>query len=486
MRALMGLIKDRHGTYCAQQRVPKGLQEAVARVLGNGKRKQVFLKRSLGTKVLREANVRAKPVLMGFDRIIRRATEILAEKQAPKLLKRTSLNPAEIARMIDYFYADMLAFDEQARFHGRAGAARAVEWIRRNEEPDFELPYPLESIPEFGITPERLEDIRQQNADALSTARKILAMGDINALKDQIDLLLDQFEIDLDHESASYRELGTAVLHAYVSPSEALCKRDAGEPVPTPPVHSISSRVSAGTLRDAFQGWKKERERPPGTIHEYERAVEMFIQLHGDLPIVELRRSHARLFREALQVVPRLRRGDLREGSLPELSDWGRMHPEAAKVSPGTVNKQLGAVQAIAGWGHHHGLVPDEISWADPFSEMRLEEEQSQRAPFNGRDLQKIFDAPLFTARDIPAGAKGDAGIWLPLLALFGGARQAEYAGLRVSDVRDDETTRVPLMWFTRDTKAGRRLKTNSSEEWCRCTLNSSSSAFSTMCQLAV
>jgi hypothetical protein len=32
MRALTGLIKDRHGTYYAQRRVPGHLQAAVARV----------------------------------------------------------------------------------------------------------------------------------------------------------------------------------------------------------------------------------------------------------------------------------------------------------------------------------------------------------------------------------------------------------------------------------------------------------------------
>ena len=40
---------------------------------------------------------------------------------------------------------------------------------------------------------------------------------------------------------------------------------------------------------------------------------------------------------------------------LPELSDWGREHPEALRVSAGTVNKQLGAVQAIAKWGYQNG-----------------------------------------------------------------------------------------------------------------------------------
>ncbi|WP_441256763.1 DUF6538 domain-containing protein [Bradyrhizobium sp. 482_C4_N1_1] len=61
MRALMGLIKDRNGTYYAQRKVPERLQEAVARVLNTGRDRQVFLKKSLGTKHLKAANVAAKP-----------------------------------------------------------------------------------------------------------------------------------------------------------------------------------------------------------------------------------------------------------------------------------------------------------------------------------------------------------------------------------------------------------------------------------------
>ena len=77
MRALMGLIKDRHGTYYARHKVPEGLQAAVARILDNGKARQVWLKKSLGTKVVAQANVRAKPVQMEFDRILAEETVTL-------------------------------------------------------------------------------------------------------------------------------------------------------------------------------------------------------------------------------------------------------------------------------------------------------------------------------------------------------------------------------------------------------------------------
>jgi hypothetical protein len=82
VRALMGLMKDRHGTYYARMTVPERLQAAVARVLWQGKDRQTFLKKSLGTKDLEAANVRAKPVLAGFDRIISEANAALLRKHS--------------------------------------------------------------------------------------------------------------------------------------------------------------------------------------------------------------------------------------------------------------------------------------------------------------------------------------------------------------------------------------------------------------------
>ena len=148
-RVLMGVIKDRHGTYHAQLKVPERLQVAVAQVRGLGRDKQVNLKASLGTKDIKTANVRAKPVLAGFDRIIREATALVARPLIAQP-QRTSLNSAEIARMAEALYGKLLADDEAFRFGGRAYVAEGVEWIRRNEKPDFQLPYPIEGVREYG------------------------------------------------------------------------------------------------------------------------------------------------------------------------------------------------------------------------------------------------------------------------------------------------------------------------------------------------
>ncbi len=79
MRLLMGIGKDRHGTYYAIKKVPVHLQEGVARVLNNGKASQTWLKRSLGTKDADKANRTAKPVLIEFDRTLERSPRFGSE-----------------------------------------------------------------------------------------------------------------------------------------------------------------------------------------------------------------------------------------------------------------------------------------------------------------------------------------------------------------------------------------------------------------------
>jgi integrase len=197
---------------------------------------------------------------------------------------------------------------------------------------------------------------------------------------------------------------------------------------------------------------------------DYERAIKLFTELHGDMPVAQIRRPQARQFREALQEVPRQRTGKLLKALLPELAQWGREHTEAQKIGAGTVNKLLGGVQAVCRWARKEHMMPDD--WADPFADMRLEEDESARAPFDIGELQAVFGAPVFTKGERPKGGQGEAAFWLPLLALFTGARLSELAGLRVSDVTPNEIIGAVSIYIKADRKAGRTLKTKVSERF--------------------
>jgi len=56
--------------------------------------------------------------------------------------------------------------------------------------------------------------------------------------------------------------------------------------------------------------------------------------------------------------------------------------------------------------------------------------------PFDTEDLRKIFKAPVFTKAERPQAGAGDAAYWLPLIALFAGARMSEIGQLRVPDIK--------------------------------------------------
>lgn len=139
MRAMPGLIKDRHGTYYAQRKVPERLQEAVARVLNSEKPKQVFLKKSLGTKVFKEANVAATLVLAEFNRTLASAEALLKERPViPSLSERVIPVHPQLVRLGFLEYANerksegehAWLFPTVAPDQGRALAAWSKWWGR--------------------------------------------------------------------------------------------------------------------------------------------------------------------------------------------------------------------------------------------------------------------------------------------------------------------------------------------------------------------
>src|SRR5258706_9973927 len=100
MRAMNGVSKNRHGVYYVRKKVPKQLEQPTAEVLGNGKSRQTFLKRTLDTKDLREANIRAKPVLIEFDRILAQAEALTIQRPM-----RTTLEKRDIVQIANYFFS---------------------------------------------------------------------------------------------------------------------------------------------------------------------------------------------------------------------------------------------------------------------------------------------------------------------------------------------------------------------------------------------
>jgi hypothetical protein len=285
---------------------------------------------------------------MEFDKTLARAEALLAEKPL-----RATLAQAEIDRMAELHYTKVLGEDEEQRREG-TGSEPVFQSIARqlaDAGVEFDTPFDVGSVPEFGLSDREIYKRGEDLNFALTRAEAAYARGDISFVVEDVEECLSDFQIRLDGKSSAFRQLGTAVLKAHVKALRAIERRNAGEPIDTPRAPAITApTVSGETLRAAYEGWKKAKARPASTLNEYERAIGQFIEHQGDLPIVQIRRTHVRHFREALQEVPRRRFGELLQAPLPALAEWGRAHPDEPKISTSTVNKQLGAVQTIALW----------------------------------------------------------------------------------------------------------------------------------------
>lgn len=96
---------------------------------------------------------------------------------------------------------------------------------------------------------------------------------------------------------------------------------------------------------------------------------------------------------------------------------------------------------------------------------------RNKRKAFDLASLNRIFDSPVFKDGERPTQARGEAAYWLPLLALFTGARLEELGQLRPDDVvrlsYPDVDGQEQDDWFlriTEDEGEGLRLKNAGSE----------------------
>jgi integrase len=203
--------------------------------------------------------------------------------------------------------------------------------------------------------------------------------------------------------------------------------------------------------------------RKKSTQLEFARGIDRFIELHGDLDVVQINRGHVREFRDAAQLVPIRRSGKLLKATLPQLVEYSRAHRDAPRIKAATVNKWLNCLGAVLNWSRKNGLIPDEVQWSDPVSGMRLTEERSNRQPWEPEELSLLFGSPIYLQGERPLGGKGEAAYWLPLLALFSGARLNELAPICADDVKLDPASGVNFVTVIEDEEAGRSVKTESS-----------------------
>ena len=449
------------GVYYFRRAVPDDLRTVIGKTM---------VKRSLRTKDVAEAKRRAHPIAIQTEREFQNARET---RSTPP---RTDLTEVERANMVAAYLHQLLAEDEAQRIEGSKQDDDLYKSLKAQVEAyGGEAGFTdEEATAVVGLSDRAFYKKTETLERVLPALREKLARGDTSIISDQVDAFLEMEGINLDPASPANRRLSYEFLRTAVRATEAVAKRHGGELVDTPPAPSVpviasssSAKQDGMDLLSMFEKWITERKPSDKTVLDYRTALRRFSELHGNLPVYEITRPHVRSYKEALLRLPRALSGAMRQMTLPELLGLldADPAPEGTTLAAGSVNKAIGALEAVLGWVADQGYLDSHPSWSNPAARMKMHDpadEEGGRLPYDSEDLKMIFNSPVFRDGERPRAGGGEAAKWLPLIALFSGARLEEIGQALVADVKEDEGIYY-LDINTLDKQAGKRVKNLSS-----------------------
>lgn len=135
---------------------------------------------------------------------------------------------------------------------------------------------------------------------------------------------------------------------------------------------------------------------------------------------------------------------------------------------PATVRSRVGLLRALLSVAHDEGIIE-----SNPAQGVRTDltgSTATSRIAFSPDDLTAIFSSPVYSQGFRPRGdLNGEATFWLPLLALFTGARMEELGQLAPTDIRNERYKdskgrehKVPMLYIT-DEGTGQGIKNEGS-----------------------
>ncbi len=248
-------------------------------------------------------------------------------------------------------------------------------------------------------------------------------------------------------------------------------------PAPSAPSAPATAPL-ASSLVDPFFVRREKIDRTRHQVMGQERTtLRLFLEVCGDRPMADYRRGDVTTFLGTLRRMPNTygRSPKDRTRTVAEIIAEADSR-DAQRLTDKTVKRHLSAVSQFFRFavdaGHLTVAARGELVGDHSFTGGRRA--RDQRNAWTPEELTKLFKSPIWTGRHrfyrTRAGGEiiRDAKFWLPLLALFHGARLEEFADLYRRDVgRDDGTWFVALTEAAPDEEegsGGRRLKNANAE----------------------
>ncbi|HKR44038.1 MAG TPA: site-specific integrase [Paraburkholderia sp.] len=180
-------------------------------------------------------------------------------------------------------------------------------------------------------------------------------------------------------------------------------------PLSAQPVSKASKPAAKGhMLSKVIDAWARERQPQPRSVGIARKVAERFTTMVGALPVEAMTRQNCITFKTAML--------------------------EAGQTAVNT-DKQMTVFSTLLQYACDQGWID-----ANPARGVKVgvrANAKAARLPFDLPALKLIFGSPIYTAGARPGAAAGEAAYWLPLLALYTGARLEELAQLAPGDVHE-------------------------------------------------
>lgn len=252
----------------------------------------------------------------------------------------------------------------------------------------------------------------QETLDIVNAGERYdLAKGNTELIEFEMEDFCESHGFKIVKGSPSYKKLGYKFLQADVEITQKILARHRGEIIETPKIPDIDTQHCNLTLNQIISKWQLESKPKPKTIAEWKLVINRFHDLNGTLKIDQITKSNIVAFKDS-----RLKCGN----------------------APATVTKQLGALSSLLQYSVDNDLISTNVAAGVRVARSKVE--KKTRLPYKIEDLNKIFSCPIYADNHRPQGGGKEAAYWLPLLALYTGARLEELGQLQKKDVQQQNS----------------------------------------------
>jgi integrase len=252
-------------------------------------------------------------------------------------------------------------------------------------------------------------------------------------------LLLENGVQEIDKSNESYWKFCTELLKAHreglhYAKDQTTGKRPAQSNQQAILTVNTADTKTGKLISELFPLWASEQKIAwnEKTQSEVKAAIDLFIEIMGDVPVVSVTRQNVSAYKQTLMKLPpnMRKKKEYRDKSINEIL---QMKPQ--KILSGTrINKLLQRVSGLFKYAIKNGYYVGD----NPATEMQLPKNKNAkdlRAAYTNQELELLFRSQ----ESLDDKFSRSYMFWTPTIALFHGMRREEIASLFLDDIKKSE-----------------------------------------------